>query len=129
MTPRPLAADAVLPALRRGGPARVDMPVEPRFRPGQRVLVRNEHPTGHTRMPRYCRGRVGVIDRDHGVYVFPDTHALPPGDPHSGKKPQHCYSVRFEARALWGAQAPARDAVYIDLWDDYLDAAPPEAVP
>jgi nitrile hydratase len=59
-----------------------------------------------------------VIDRDHGVYVFPDTvaHAL-------GENPQHVYSVRFEARMLWGDKAPARDAVYIDLWDDYLEPA------
>jgi nitrile hydratase len=119
MSLRAIRPDAVRPALLRGGPANVDIEVTPKFRPGDRVSVRNEHPTGHTRMPRYCRGRTGVIDRDHGVFVFPDTHALG-----QGKKPQHCYSVRFPARELWGVQAPAADSVYIDLWDDYLDAAP-----
>ena len=59
-----------------------------------------------------------AIDRDHGVHVFPDTHAAG-----QGKKPQHVYSVRFTARELWGNDASARDAIYIDLWDDYLDPA------
>jgi nitrile hydratase len=82
------------------------------------VLTRNIHPTGHTRLPRYARGRRGVVDRDHGVWVFPDTHAMG-----QGPKPQHVYSVRFEARELWGPAAAPRDAVYLDLWDDYMDPA------
>jgi len=97
-------------AKREGGPAR--------FKEGQRVVARNIHPTGHTRIPRYVRGRTGVIDRDHGVFVFPDTNA------HSqGEAPQHCYSVRFTARELWGPDAPENDLVYVDLWDDHLDPA------
>jgi nitrile hydratase len=86
------------------------------FKPGERVRARNIHPTGHTRLPRYARGKTGVIDRDHGVYVFPDTNA------HSkGEKRQHVYSVRFAARELWGEAGSARDSVYLDLWDDYLE--------
>ena len=56
--------------------------------------------------------------RDHGVFVFPDTNAE-----FSGEKPQHVYSVRFAARELWGPDAPPRDCVHIDMWDDYLDRA------
>jgi hypothetical protein len=101
---------------RRG--ARRDEPVPPRFRPGERVVARNRHPSGHTRIPRYVRGRQGVVARDHGVFVFPDTHALG-----LGPTPQHVYSIRFAARELWGPDAPPTDAVYVDLWDDYLDPA------
>jgi nitrile hydratase len=93
-----------------------DVPVAPSFRVGQRVRARNINPLGHTRLPRYARGKLGTIDRDHGVYVFPDTNAQFLGD-----KPQHVYSVRFAARELWGEQAAPRDSVYIDLWDDYLE--------
>ena len=92
--------------------------VRPLFKVGQRVRARNMHPPGHTRLPRYARGRVGVVARDHGVYLFPDTNAHG-----QGEKRQHVYSVRFAARELWGAQASARDAVHLDLWDDYLDRA------
>jgi len=113
-----LRADRVAAALRRGGPATVDADVPARFAPGDAVVVRNAHPPGHTRAPRYVRGRVGTVVRDHGVMVFPDAHA------HGlGKRPQHCWSVRFEARELWGDEAPARDAVHVDLWDDHLDPA------
>lgn len=94
--------------------AKLDVPVAALFAPGEQVRVKNLHPTTHTRMPRYCRGKTGAIAADHGVFVFPDTHAMG-----LGQKPQHCYSVRFTAQELWGA--PRRDAVYIDLWDDYLE--------
>ena len=90
----------------------------PRFTVGQPIRARNMNPVGHTRLPRYARGKLGTVVQDIGVGNFPDTHAHGQGD-----KPQHMYSVRFTARELWGDQAPARDAVYIDLWDDYLESA------
>jgi nitrile hydratase subunit beta len=98
--------------------ARRDEKVPPKFKAGDRVVARNINPAGHTRLPRYARGRRGVIDRDYGVYVFPDTSAMS-GDP----KPQHLYIVRFAARELWGLDASARDSVYLNLWDDHLDPA------
>lgn len=98
--------------------ARMPDDVPPKFKPGDRVRTRNINPLGHTRLPRYARGRHGVIDRDHGVFIFPDTHAAG-----LGRKPQHVYSVRFAAQELWGAEASPRDAIYADLWDDYLDHA------
>jgi nitrile hydratase len=59
-----------------------------------------------------------VIDRSHGVFVFPDTNAMM-RDP----KPQHLYTVRFAAREVWGPAASEHDAVYVNLWDDHLDSA------
>jgi nitrile hydratase beta subunit len=111
----PLTAERV-PALGKGRPASRDVPAAPLFIVGQRVRARNINPTGHTRLPRYVRGKVGAIDRDHGVYVFPDTNAH-----FLGEKPQHVYSVRFAARELWGGEASPRDSVYVDLWDDHLE--------
>jgi nitrile hydratase len=114
----PLRVSEVASFLRNRRNARLDDEVPPKFSAGDRVLARNDHPTGHTRLPRYARGRRGVIDRDHGVFIFPDTHAMT-----RNKKPQHCYSVRFAARELWGPHASERDGVYVDLWDDHLDPA------
>jgi nitrile hydratase len=102
----------------KGASTNRDVSVAPRFQTGQRVRARNIHPVGHTRLPRYARGKLGTIDRDHGVFVFPDTNAH-----YLGEKPQHVYSVRFAARELWGQQASQQDSVYLDLWDDYLDPA------
>ena len=112
----PLTAEMVGPAMARGASARRNVQIPPRFREGQQVRARNINPAGHTRLPRYARGKTGVIQRDHGVFVFPDSNAH-----FLGEAPQHVYSVRFEARELWGDQAPPRDSVYIDMWDDYLE--------
>jgi nitrile hydratase beta subunit len=114
-----LRAAGVERTLRNRRAARLDDPVAPKFRVDQAVIARNLHPTGHTRVPRYVRGRRGVVAIDHGVFIFPDSHAA--GE---GKKPQHVYTVRFTARELWGPDASPRDTVCVDLWDDYLEAAP-----
>jgi nitrile hydratase len=115
---RVLAARDVDAALRKTRTSKADEDVPPRHKVGDRVVTVNINPTGHTRLPRYARGKHGVVALDHGVWVFPDTagNGL-------GRKPQHCYSVCFEARELWGADAVARDSVYIDLWDDHLEPA------
>ena len=115
----PLRAEQVPAVLAKGGPATRDVPVVARFKAGDRVRAKNIHPTGHTRLPRYARGKLGTIARDHGVHVFPDSNAH-----FRGEKPQHLYSVRFAARELWGGEASRRDAVFIDLWDDHLEPAP-----
>ena len=102
----------------RTAPAIAHPEVSPRFHAGDSVRARMMNPKGHTRLPRYARGRTGVIARDQGVQVFEDTRTSG-----LGPKPQHVYSVRFCAHELWGAEASPRDSVYIDLWEDYLEPA------
>jgi nitrile hydratase len=104
--------------LNRGIASSQDPKVRPLFKVGQRVRARNINPIGHTRLPRHARGKTGVVARDHGVYIFPDTNAH-----FQGEKRQHVYSVRFTARELWGESSPPRDSVHIDMWDDYLERA------
>jgi nitrile hydratase subunit beta len=100
----------------RRGSVRRDVPGTAQFKAGQRVRARNMNPVGHTRLPRYVRGKAGVVVLDRGVFLFPDTNAH-----FLGEKPQHLYSVRFAARDLWGERASARDVVHLDMWDDYLE--------
>ena len=102
--------------LSRGVSSSEDLGVRPRFTLHQRVRARDINPIGHTRLPRYVRGRIGIIVRDHGVYAFPDSNAH-----FQGEKRQHVYSVRFAASDLWGDAASPRDSVHLDLWDDYLE--------
>jgi nitrile hydratase len=104
--------------LDRGIPSSDDPQVRSSFEVGQHVRARNIHPKGHTRLPRYARGKAGIVVRDHGVYVFPDTNAH-----FGGEKRQHVYSVRFAARELWGDDASPYDSVHLDLWEDYLERA------
>ena len=114
-TPGPLSADAVDATLRRGGP--VDRPAngDPRFAVGNAVTTINDHPATHTRLPRYARGRRGVVDAVLGFHVFPDSNAR--GD---GEQPCWLYRVRFAADELWGRDADPRDGVTLDLWEPYL---------
>ncbi len=114
----PLTAAAVPGALDRGNFMRPEAKAEARFKVGQRVRARNMNPLGHTRLPRYARGKEGTIVRHRGVFVFPDTNAQ-----FQGEHPQHLYSVRFAARELWGEDAAPRDSVSLDMWDSYLEHA------
>src|ERR1700730_12712121 len=111
-----LTPDIVPVVVASGASARVEKHVAPRFRVGDRIRVRNHNPTTHTRLPGYLRGKLGTIEQDYGVFAFPDTHAHGLGD-----KPQHCYSVRFTARELWGPAASDRDTLRVDVFDDYMD--------
>jgi len=93
-----------------------DPSVAPLFQVGERVRARNINPVGHTRLPRYARGKTGKVVLDHGVFLFPDTNSQ-----FLGEKRQHVYCVQFAARELWGEGASPKDSVYLDMWDDYLE--------
>jgi nitrile hydratase len=112
-----LRRDGVPASVRR---ARYERPSTspPLFTVGARVRTKNLHPTTHTRLPRYARGRLGVIDRVLGFQVFPDSSALGNGD-----DPRWLYTVVFEGRELWGADADATLKVSIDAFEPYLEAA------
>jgi nitrile hydratase len=89
-----------------------------RFKPGDRVRAKNIHPTTHTRLPRYVRGHVGTVERLHGTHVFPDSVTTGRGD-----DPQWLYTVRFDSRELWGAEADPTVTVSIDAFEPYLEPA------
>ena len=114
----PPAPEAVVAFLAQDASAELDDEVPPLFSAGDEVIVRNDYPAGHTRLPRYVRGRRGTIYKDHGVYPFEDD--IPAGVP---GRPQHVYAVRFSGSELWGSRGHARDFVYVDLWDDHLETA------
>ncbi len=114
---RVLQADQVAAGLAKGGPCDRAVNTPPEFEEGDNVRVRIMATTGHTRAPTYTHGHVGMIDRIHGGYVFPDTNAR--GD---GENPGILYSVRFASRDLFGDSADRTASVYVDLWEAYLEA-------
>jgi nitrile hydratase subunit beta len=88
---------------------------EPRFGPGERVRVREWHPPGHTRCPRYVRGKIGTVVRVDGIHSVPDVEA------HGmARRHEPTYSVRFCAGELWQDGQPGV-TVHVDLWDSYLE--------
>lgn len=113
-----LPADYVVPVLTGRDSYLRQRDEAPLFALGQSVRVRNVHPPGHTRLPRYIRGREGVIEQLHGAHVYPDSHA------HGrGEDPQYLYGVRFDARALWGPEADINSSVRVDIWEPGLEHA------
>jgi nitrile hydratase beta subunit len=89
-----------------------------RFAVGDAVVTRNLNPTGHTRLPRYARGKRGVIDRVNGVHVFPDSNAHG-----GGEDPRWLYTVLFTGTELWGPDADPTLTSSIDAWESYLEPA------
>ena len=112
---RKLTPDAVAAVMKRGSYGRPE-PAPARFKPGDRVRAKNIHPKTHTRLPRYVRGRVGTVDLVHGCHVFPDASAIG-----QGENPQWLYTVVFDGRELWGADADPTVKVSIDAFEPYLE--------
>jgi nitrile hydratase beta subunit len=112
---RPVSATEAVAFRTKNVSTRQNVELAAQFQVGQRVRARNMNPITYTRLPRYARGRLGTIDRIRGVFPIVDVGA--------GGKPQTLYSVRFTARDLWGEEVSPQDAVYIDMWDGYLEPA------
>jgi nitrile hydratase len=114
---RKMAPEDVSPAMRRGnfyrepqGPAK--------FKPGDRVRTTNIHPKTHTRLPRYARDKVGVVERCQGCHMYPDAVAIDQGD-----NPQWLYTVVFDGRELWGPDGDPNLQVSIEAFEPYLEPA------
>lgn len=115
--PRTLHPDDVATVLSRGSYGR-EATRPARFQPGDRVRARNIQPQTHTRLPRYVRGHIGVVETIRGCHVFPDSSAIG-----QGEKPQWLYAVRFDGRELWGEQADPNLKVSIEAFEPYLEPA------
>ena len=120
--PRPvrgrLSPEDIAQVLYRGAPTEREPKTAARFAIGDCVRARSVAPPTHTRLPRYVRGRVGMIELVHGCHVFPDSNALG-----AGEDPQWLYTVCFAGRELWGAHADPTMKVSVDAWEPYLEPA------
>jgi len=114
---RTMAASDISAALTRGKYGRPPTAAA-RFAPGDRVRARNIHPATHTRLPRYVRGHVGVVERIQGCHVFPD--AVVTG---AGESPQWLYTVVFDGRDLWGENSDPTVKVSVEAFEPYLEPA------
>ncbi len=114
----PAQARQALGRLRTPQPLQRVAEAQPRFRIGDSVSTRHFHPPGHTRLPRYARGKKGVVVGYYGCQDFEDEA---PAD--SLARVQPLYAVRFAARDLWGESAEPASTVHLDMWESYLETA------
>jgi nitrile hydratase len=89
-----------------------------RFKAGDRVRTKNMHPQTHTRLPRYARDKVGVVEACQGCHMYPDAVAS-----NRGEDPQWLYTVVFDGRELWGPDSDPTLKVSIEAFEPYLEPA------
>jgi nitrile hydratase beta subunit len=116
--PGKLLGAHVAAAMAKGTPCDRPAPGPARFAVGDRARTKVMNPTTHTRLPRYARGKVGVIEAVRGCHVFPDANA------HGlGEDPRWLYTISFSGRELWGEDGDPASRVSIDAFEPYLDPA------
>jgi nitrile hydratase len=115
---RQLAHADVAAALANGSPYDRSPRAPPLYARDDTARTRVMNPSTHTRLPRYARGKVGVIEAVRGCFVFPDSNAHG-----AGEDPHWCYTLRFTGRELWGPDADPQVKVSIDAWEPYLERA------
>jgi nitrile hydratase beta subunit len=113
-----LRGDGVAAMLHRGGPTEREAKSPALFAPGDRVRAKTIHPPTHTRLPRYVRGHVGIVERVLGCHVFPDSNATG-----AGENPQWLYTLTFDGSELWGNGSDPNLKVSVDAWEPYLERA------
>ncbi len=114
--PRKPTADKVAAGLARGAPTEREPSAAAVFNVGDNVRARIINPSGHTRLPRYVRGRRGRIAAVRGAHVFADASAAG-----RDEDARWLYSVAFDAAEVWGPEGRAGDEIVIDLWEPYLE--------
>ncbi len=108
-------ANGAFPLSGPSAPGRGNVPTRRRFKPGDRVRVRDDYVPGHVRMPGYIRGKTGTVVSESPAYPFPDAHA------HGiASEDEPTYDVRFRAEELWPNSAdPA--LVHVGVFQSYLE--------
>lgn len=87
---------------------------------GMRVRVRDGDPPGHIRTPFYLRGKIGVIEAQHGIFRNPEKLAF--GKPGLPKKA--LYLVRFRQVEVWpDYTGPPSDSLTADIYEHWLQLA------
>lgn len=115
---RTLKAADVPSVLAKGGPCDRPVVAPARFKAGDNVRTRNFHVQGHTRLPRYARGKVGLVEAVRDGFVFPDSNAHG-----QGENPQWVYTVVFDGKEIWGEGSDPSLTVSVDAWESYLEPA------
>jgi nitrile hydratase len=110
-------AQEALRIIGTGGPTLMPSDAAPTFNVGDTVRAKKMHTEGHSRLPAYAQGSIGVIEENYGCHVYPDKNSL------GERIGEYLYRVRFSSNSLWGSSGENADEneVLIDLWQPYLE--------
>ena len=113
--PKPSGPETVSKAIHYINSTEVASKGNEKFHQNEAVMVRNSSCIGHTRLPRYTRGKIGNIDSFYGWHILPDSSA------NGENKAEPLYSVKFRASELWPNEGHINDSIYVDMWESYLE--------
>jgi nitrile hydratase subunit beta len=85
------------------------------FAVGETVMATNTYYRGHCRMPKYVRGKQGVI-----THIAPSVPFAASAGHGLDAELEPTYHVRFAAKDLW-SDAAENSTVVVDLWESYLE--------
>lgn len=84
------------------------------FSVGDAVRARSGNPARHTRLPRYLRGKRGLVVALRGRFPLADLRA------EGRDAPEMLYTIAFDAAEVWDTDAEPRETIHADLWESYL---------
>ncbi len=94
-------------------------PTPPKFKVGDKVKVKNVHPSAHSRLPGHLRNKeavVALVYEGAFTYFFPTEDGL--------GTPMPVYSLRFQPQDMWPESLTEPNSVYYnDIFEVYLEAA------
>jgi nitrile hydratase subunit beta len=91
----------------------------PAFQPGDRVRVAVRYPVGHYRVPRYVRGKHGVVE---SVILPAAVNNEEEGYGRNAGAKRHYYRVAFPLSELWPNYAhAAHDGLRIEIFETWLE--------
>jgi hypothetical protein len=94
--------------------------METKFKPGDRVRIRQDSPPGHFRTPAYIQGKIGRIEKIHGAFRNPESLAYG-GD---GLPKRFLYLVCVDQTQVWDTySASPHDKLLIDIYEHWLEPA------
>jgi nitrile hydratase subunit beta len=90
----------------------------PLFKAGDHVRVANRNPTGHYRVPRYVRGKRGVVEM---VMPIPELDNEQEGFGRNAGMKRHYYRIAFAMTELWPTyKGSAGDGLRIEVFETWL---------
>ncbi|HIK18415.1 MAG TPA: nitrile hydratase subunit beta [Leptolyngbyaceae cyanobacterium M33_DOE_097] len=112
----PAIDEQVIEYLRVGDSPKCDVPVQPKFKVGDVVTVRNPPPADHCKLPGYLRTKQGVVEE---VYEGAYNYYFPTGD--GVGDPMPIYNVKFDSHSIWSNFTEPSTAIYVQIFEGYLE--------
>ena len=119
--PLPQSGDAaidqrVVKYLIEGDSPKKDVPANPTFSEGDKVLVKDVPSVEHTRLPGFLRNHIGVVET-----VYPGAYAyLCETGPDGVGPAMPVYCVAFDPQKMWPGNTEPNFTLYADLFAAYV---------